>query len=75
MIKFPRAEAFDILGLATFGIMAFLGARAVFFDHSLPSWTPWFFLIIGVLGLVIDGSVVYRTFLRKGGTIGGDVVK
>lgn len=74
-MRFPKAETFDILGLGTFGVMAFLGARAVFFDHALPLWTPWFFLVIGVIGLLVDGSIVYRTFLKRSGSASGDVVE
>ena len=59
-----RPEFFDIFGIFTFGIIATLGARGLFWNIQMPSWAFTFLFVIGVAGLLIDGAIVYRTYLR-----------
>lgn len=66
MLKYVRPEFFDIFGIVTFGVITYISVRALFFNESVPFWALIFLLIVGVLGLVIDGTIVYRTYLRKG---------
>ena len=64
-MKLPRPEAFDILGVGVFGFFTFVSLRSIFFSTPLPEWMVYILLIVGVLGLIIDGSIVYKTYFKK----------
>ena len=71
-IKFPRAEFFDIFGIATFGVITFLGVRGVFFGEPLQFWALVFLLIVGIAGLLVDGAMVYRTYVKQASEAGAE---
>lgn len=78
MFKFIRPEFFDIFGAGIFGVVVFVSARALFWDTRVPLWALVFFFVFGILGLVIDGVIVWRTYLRpntNAGTTGSSMVK
>ncbi len=60
-----KAEHFDILGLFTFTFLAGVSFWAIATGESLPEWAIFVILIIGILGIIIDGTIVYKTFIRK----------
>ncbi|MEK7106581.1 MAG: hypothetical protein AAB899_00135 [Patescibacteria group bacterium] len=60
-----RPESFDILGLITFPSIAILSAYALVTGNPLPRWALFLLLFIGIAGLIIDGTIVYKTFLKK----------
>jgi hypothetical protein len=67
-IKAPmnlRPESFDILGIGTFAFLTALSAWALKTGERLPEWALIFLFIIGICGLLIDGTIVYRTYIRK----------
>ena len=64
MFKFIRPEFFDIFGIGIFAVITFLGVRGLFFAESVPYWGLIFLSIVGVLGIAIDGIIVYRTYIR-----------
>lgn len=64
-MKFPRPEAFDILGIFVFSFFTFLSLRCIVLSEPLPDWLTPCLLIVGILGLLIDGSIVYTTYLKK----------
>jgi len=70
MIKLPRAEFFDIFGLGTFGVIVFVSARALFLGTSIPFWAVIFLFFVGVAGLIIDGTTVYRAYFRRNNNSG-----
>ena len=64
-MKFPRPEAFDILGVVVFSFFTVVSVRAILSDQSLPDWMVYVLLFVGVFGLLIDGYIVYKTYLKK----------
>lgn len=60
-----RPESFDILGLITFPSIALLSLYALITGNPLPRWALFLLLFIGIAGLIIDGAIVYLTFLKK----------
>ncbi|OHA84271.1 MAG: hypothetical protein A2937_03410 [Candidatus Yonathbacteria bacterium RIFCSPLOWO2_01_FULL_47_33b] len=70
--KFVRPEFFDIFGIATFGVITFVGARGLFWGEQVPFWALIFLFVVGIAGLIIDGAIVYRTYLRKDEKSGTD---
>lgn len=65
MFKFIRPEFFDIFGAGAFAVIAYMSMRALFLGASFPLWFVIFLVIAGVLGLVIDGTIVARTYFKK----------
>ena len=63
-MEFPRPEAFDILGVV-FSFFTVVSVRAILSDQSLPDWMVYVLLFVGVFGLLIDGYIVYKTYLKK----------
>ena len=64
-MKFPRPEAFDILGIGIFSFFILVSSRAIFLDQPLPEWMAYALLVIGIFGLLIDGYIVYKAYLKK----------
>lgn len=60
-----RPEFFDIFGLAVFTFILGVGSFSLISKKRLPKWTAIALIIIGVLGLVVDGTIVFITYLSK----------
>ena len=60
-----RAETFDILGVFAFFSIALLSLYALSTSNALPKWALFYLLFVGIAGLIIDGTIVYLTFLKK----------
>lgn len=60
-----RAEAFDILGVFVFPYIGLIALHALITGEPFSDWTLYSLLFIGVAGLIIDGTIVYITYLRK----------
>ncbi len=59
-----RPEFFDILGIGVFGFITVLAAWSLKTQRPLPTWSVVLLFIIGVLGLVVDGTIVFLSYLR-----------
>jgi len=57
------AEFFDVFGFFGFIIIIFLSIWMLVAKKKFPRWAGVVLLIIGVLGLIIDGYIVIKTFL------------
>jgi len=57
------AEFFDIFGFMGFIIISLLGIWMLTSNKKLPRWAAIILLIIGVLGLIIDGYIVFSNFI------------
>ncbi len=60
----PQPQFFDIFGLASFTFIIVSSVWALATKKPLPRWTPAIFLLIGIGGIIVDGSIVYFFFLR-----------
>ncbi|MEK6904409.1 MAG: hypothetical protein AABW87_02330, partial [Nanoarchaeota archaeon] len=60
---FEQPEFYDIFGLLVFFFITVISIWALKMKKPLPRWGLILLLIIGVLGLIVDGSIVYRTFI------------
>jgi len=63
-MTFPRPEFFDILGIGTFFFITVVSLRTVLFSRPFPEWAVYCLLVIGVLGLLVDGYIVYKTYFK-----------
>lgn len=58
-----QPQFFDIFGFVGFAfivIVAFLMLR----DVRLPKWVPVVLLFVGIVGLIVDGIIVYVSYLK-----------
>ena len=63
LIKFQiRAEFFDIFGLTVFGFFLSSGIWMLATKKETPDWVAILIIIIGLLGLFVDGYLVIRVF-------------
>jgi len=60
----PEPQSFDILGLATFGFILSISIWGLRTKKPFPRWVLFILLLIGILGIFIDGTIVYITYLR-----------
>jgi uncharacterized membrane protein len=61
---FKKPEVFDVLGLATFIFIIIISSYSLITKIPLPNWSLIILLIIGILGLIIDGMIVYTSFIK-----------
>lgn len=55
-------EFFDIFGLITFGFLFWVGSWMIQ-KNKKPAWLSFTILILGILGLIVDGSIIIKTYL------------
>ena len=65
MFKFIRPESFDIFGILTFGFITILSVWLLKTGQTIPEWALFILLGIGILGILVDGVIVYRTYIKK----------
>ena len=61
--KMVNAEFLDIFGFFGFVIIFLIGIWMLNAKEKLPKWAAMILIIIGLLGLIIDGVVVITTYL------------
>jgi len=57
-----EAEFFDIFGLGTFAFLFVIGIWMLKSRKKLPNWVGYVILLISLLGLIIDGTIVIKTY-------------
>jgi hypothetical protein len=62
--SFIKAEFFDIFGVFVWVFFIWISIRTLK-GAIFPHWAVVLLLIIGLCGLLVDGSIVYKTYLRK----------
>ena len=60
----PPAEFFDIFGALAFLYITGFSLWALFYQNFSPRWPVFILLLIGIAGLIIDGAIVYKYFLK-----------
>ncbi|MFH1608042.1 MAG: hypothetical protein ABIA78_02820 [archaeon] len=61
-LNFIQPEFFDIFGLVVFIFLFFVGMKMVK-KQKIPEWAGYIVLLIAVLGLIVDGTIVIKTYL------------
>ncbi len=64
IIKLIRPEFFDIFGILVFSFITSLSVWGLWTKKKFPKWATIILLTIGVLGLIVDGTIVYMTYLK-----------
>ncbi len=55
------AEFFDIFGLIVFAFLFVVGVLMIR-KQKLPDWVGFIILLIAILGLIVDGYIVIKTY-------------
>jgi len=58
-----NAEFFDIFGIIAFLYVTIISLMMLKKKNKLPKWTILFMLIVGILGLIVDTTIVIKTYL------------
>ena len=59
-----KPEFYDIFGLGTFTYLTGLGIWMLFLKKKTFKYIGISLIIIGILGVVVDGTIVYQTFIK-----------
>jgi hypothetical protein len=62
-ISFIRPEFFDIFGVIIFSYIILISVKALKKNKKLTKKELIILLIIGTLGLIVDGTIIYKTYL------------
>lgn len=57
------AEYFDIFGFIGFLILVIAGIWMLTSKKRVPFWMKLVILVIGIIGLIVDGYIVIKTFI------------
>ena len=60
------AEFFDIPGFIAFTILLIIGILMLKTKRKLPNWVAVIIIVISILGMVIDGFIVIKTYIIGG---------
>ncbi|NCS98605.1 hypothetical protein GW764_00280 [Candidatus Parcubacteria bacterium] len=60
-----KPQHYDILGLVVFLFIVGIAFFGIYNELQLPQWVFVVLLLIGVGGLLIDGSIVYNYFIKR----------
>jgi len=63
--KLWTPEFFDIFGFLSFIIITIIGGFLLISRESVPDYAIYILLIIGIAGMIVDGTIVYKNFLRR----------
>jgi len=58
-----RPEFFDIFGLVVFIYLFIVGVWMFKQKREIPNWIKFPIITIGVMGFVVDGYIVLKTFI------------
>jgi len=58
-----RPEFFDIFGLIVFTYLFVVGIWMFKQKRKIPNWIKFPILTIGILGFIVDGFIVLKTFI------------
>ncbi len=62
--SFIRPEFFDIFGIVVFCFIIVLSVWALKTKRPISKWALIVLFIIGVAGILVDGVMVYTTYLK-----------
>jgi len=53
---------YDLFGLVVFSFLFVIGYLILFEKKKLPDWTGFIIFLIGILGLIVDGTIILKTY-------------
>ncbi|GEM_PF-1353841 len=59
-----KPEFFDVFGLLVFAFLLIVGYLMTTKKKKMPDWVGFVIFVIGILGLIVDGFIVFRTFFQ-----------
>ena len=59
-----RPEFFDTFGIAVFAFITTLSIWSLRTHRQVPRWALITLLLIGISGLIVDGFIVYITYIQ-----------
>lgn len=59
-----KPEFFDLFGLLVFSFLLIVGYLMMGKKKKMPDWVGFVIFIVGVLGLIVDGFIVFKTFFQ-----------
>jgi hypothetical protein len=62
---FSKPEFYDLFGFPTFVFLTAVSLWAIITKNNFPDWIVYVLLIIGLAGMVVDGTIVYEKFVKK----------
>jgi multidrug transporter EmrE-like cation transporter len=60
-----RPEFFDIFGFLGFIYIIIFSSWFIYKKRKIPKWTLIILLILGIIGLIVDGSIVYTYYFMS----------
>ncbi len=63
MFSFIKPEFFDLFGIVVFLFIMSISIWGLKTNKKIPKWALTVLLIIGILGLVVDGTIVFITYI------------
>lgn len=63
LLKIIRPEFFDIFGIFAFSFLIVLSLWGLKTKMPVPQWALAILFIIGILGLIVDGTIVFIMYL------------
>ncbi len=61
---FQHPEFFDVLGFFAFAYVVFVSILALNSKSELPRLIYIILLIVGLIGIIVDGAIIYTFFLK-----------
>ena len=59
-----KPEFFDIFGIPVFLFVLYIGI-SLNQNFSVPDWAPIVLIIIAIIGLIVDSTIVLKTYVLK----------
>jgi len=63
MFSFIKPEFFDLFGIVVFLFIFCISMWGLKTNKKIPKWVLTVLLIIGILGLIVDGTIVFITYV------------
>ena len=60
-----KAEFFDIFGFMGFVILIGIAIWMLKSIEKLPNWTIIIILIIATIGAIVDGHIIFKTYITR----------
>jgi hypothetical protein len=63
IVQGNQPEFFDLFGLVVFAFLFWVGYKMLKSRKRLPDWVGFVILLIAILGIIVDGYIVIKTYI------------